>query len=93
MNKKRVAKMVAFRAFGQRLSYKAKGDVEKMMGEMLTQQLGVSDAKKEFFDTAKKKLDKALEEAGKDMDLKDDDVYPYLQRAVMETADEMGLMK
>lgn len=93
MNKRRIAKIVALRAFGRRLSYEAKGDVEKMMGEMLTQQLGVTDADKEFFDTAKKKLDKALEGEGKKLDLKDDDVYPYLQRAVMETADEMGLVK
>jgi|AntRauTorckE6833_2_1112554.scaffolds.fasta_scaffold00008_12 hypothetical protein len=93
MTNLKLAKLVAFRAFGRRLSYKASGDVEKMMGEILGEELGIDDAPKEFFTKAKENLKKALDEAGLDLDMDDTDVYPYLRRNVLETADDMDMIK
>lgn len=93
MNNLKLAKVVAFRSFGSRRAYKAKGDVEKMMGELLGEELGIDDAPKKFFEKAKKKLDKALDDAGMSLDMDDTDVYPYMRRTVLEVADDMDMIK
>lgn len=85
MNKKKLAKLVAAQHLRNVLgAYTPEGDLEKMIGEIVTQEFGISDAEKDFFDAVKDKVG--------DLDLDDSDAYADLTRAVIETVDDMGLV-
>lgn len=72
-------------------AYRAKGDMEKVMGHILTRSLGILDAPKEFFEQAVPKAEEAITGAGLTVDLKDPETYPHIQRVVREVADDLGL--
>lgn len=95
MNSKTMAQRIARRVLADSYTeaYKASGDLEKVMGEILTKSLGITDAPEEFFDAAKEKLEANLAKNDLEMDLDDPDVYPYIRRAVNEVADSMEMIK
>lgn len=74
-------------------SYRASGDLEKVVGQIASRSLGVTDAPKEFFDKVADRVEDALAKAGLELDLKDPEVYPYVRRATNEVADAMGMLK
>lgn len=74
--------------FHSRLSYEAQGDLEKVIGDILTGQMGITDAPKSVFE----KIKSILKEDGTETALDSPDFYPYLQRAIMEALDEEGLI-
>lgn len=90
MNTVKLAKVVAAK-YLSKLAYEASGDIEKVMGEILTGELGITDAPEEFFTVAQGKLMDRLDEEGMDIDLEDPDMYPVIRQAIMETLDELGI--
>lgn len=89
MNKNSMTRRVARRAL---FAYEAEGDFEKMVGEIATQNLGVTDAPEEFFDKVKEKV-KDKHDVDDPADVLDDsDQYDDLTRHVHDVADEMGLI-
>lgn len=99
MNRTRLAKRVA-RLYTQRVladkkkdkqaPHEPEGAVEKMIGEMTKQQLGITDAPSLFFVRVKARL---KEELGEEIDLDDDDTYPAMIGAVIDTAQSMGMIE
>jgi hypothetical protein len=87
----KIAKRVARRIIVK--SYRASGDLEKVVGQISSRSLGITDAPKEFFDKIADKVEDSLAKAGLELDLKDPEVYPYVRRATNEVADEMGMIK
>jgi len=71
------------------VAYEASGDFEKVVGETLSQQLGVTDAPKEFFDEVRERVEGEVDE----IDLEADETYETINRMVMETADEFGYIE
>ena len=65
--------------------HKPDGALEKMIGEMTLQQLGIDDAPKQFFDRVKRTVGK--------VDLDDDGTYRKLLRAIIDTAQAMDMIE
>lgn len=86
LNDRLISKRVARRVMG----YEPEGDVELMIGELVTQQIGKSDAPKEYFDAVK---DALREELGGEIDLDQSGIYDEMNRIVMEQADEFGYVE
>lgn len=70
--------------------YEPEDSMEWVMGEVLTQQLGVTDAPRSFFKDVKETIPDVAEddsiESWEDLDLEKDESYPIVNRAVMEVA-------
>ena len=62
--------------------YVASTPIEKVMGEILTSQMGITNAPEKVFKDAVKKLNALLEENDLELDLKDPDIYPHIQAAL-----------
>jgi hypothetical protein len=69
-------------------AYSPEGEVERMIGETATQQLGLNDAPKKFFESVKSELKKTLGS----LDPDDDNFHEELQSAVIEVAQRMDLI-
>ena len=93
MNERSMASRIANVAILQRFAYEAQGPFEKMVGYILTNQLGVTDAPEEFFKGVKEQFDRELAEEGLEEDLKDPSNYPALQRSIQGVGQDMGLWK
>jgi hypothetical protein len=70
-------------------AFDPKESIDKMIGEMTTQQLGVDDAPELFFVRVRSEL---KEELGGKIDLEDDKMYPALNRIVIDVAKSMDLV-
>lgn len=85
------AKRIAKIAF-DRQAYEASGALEKVMGKILSRDLGITDAPQTFFEKAEADLMERIQKHGLELDLENPEIYPYLRQAIMDTLDELGLM-
>lgn len=86
MSNKKMADRVAKRIFMERYAeeYRAKGDLHKVIGEILSSSKGMTNAPKEFFDKVEGLFKSKLSKEGLKMDLDDPKVYPLLRRSINE---------
>jgi len=89
MNMRKLAARVAQQYLADRLAYTPETDVEKMIGEITKQQLGITDAPEAFFNAVKGEVLKELGE----IDLDNDKLYPTMTRAVIEMAQSMDMIE
>jgi hypothetical protein len=78
----------ALHRFRVKNAYTAQGALHKMIGQIVSRTMGMTDAPQEFFDEVENQFYKSLGEAGLDMDLKDPDVYPHLRRSINQVVSE-----
>lgn len=90
MNYKKLAKRVAYRVVTAE-PHTPKGDLERIVGKQVSRQFGITDAPTEFFDRVTQKVDELLDAVDLELDFNDDEVFPYIYKAVVSVVDEMGL--
>lgn len=87
MDRVKIAHKVAYRC-----AYEVSGDVEKVIGEIVSQQLGVTDAPKEFFDETKRQIKTELEVDSLEEALDSEEFYEEAVQNSTEVAEEMDLI-
>lgn len=91
----RIAKRVAHRCLKEmslsRKAYEASGDIEKIIGEFISQSHGVTDAPQDFFEQVKDQTKSDLGVDNLEDQLDDEEFYKELNKNINEVADEMGL--
>lgn len=85
MNHKRIARKVAARHLQ---AYEAKGALQKVVGKILTQTFGITDAPESFFNEVEQRLTEELEQKNLTMDLHDPEIYPVLREVIYALVDE-----
>lgn len=86
---KRIAQMY----IRQVMAYEAKGDFERMVGHILSDEMGITDAPENFFQAAHSAFQTRLKDEGLEENLKDNKVYPLLHQAIQEAAKKTGLFQ
>lgn len=79
------------RKYMQKRAYEASGAFEKVVGHILTRELGLTGVAEDFFKEALNQVESALKEEGMEMDLHNPDIYPTLKRVVYELVDDLGI--
>lgn len=87
---KRIARQVALRILNRK-AYEAQGDLHKMIGQIISRTMGMTDAPQDFFVAVESIFLTDLDEAGLEYDLQDPDVYPVLRRAIMKAVEAQGM--
>lgn len=74
-------------------AYRAQSDLEKVIGQFISRDFGITDAPKEFFDAVKEDVESKLSEDQEELDLKDPGIYDDLRRSIMTILDKMDMIK